>query len=111
MLTAKDIMSKNVITVSPDTDVAQAARLLLENHINGIPVVDPSGKVLGILCQSDPGCTTEKTIPSIAVYPAGWFYLFNIHENSRKGIQKNSRHQGVRGYDIRPRHRNAGYRP
>ena len=53
MQTAKDIMSDSVITVTPDTDITSAARLLLENHINGIPVVAPSGKVVGILCQSD----------------------------------------------------------
>ncbi len=76
MLTAKDIMSKNVITVSPDTDVAQAARLLLENHINGIPVVDPSGKVLGILCQSDLVAQQKKlSLPSLFTLLDGFISL------------------------------------
>lgn len=53
MLKAKDIMTKEVITVSPETEIAQAAKLLLENRINGVPVVNESGELVGILCQSD----------------------------------------------------------
>ena len=53
MLKARDIMTKNVITVTPDTEITQAAKLLLENHFNGLPVVDESGKLIGIICQDD----------------------------------------------------------
>lgn len=53
MTTAKDIMTLDPITVSPETDIIKAAALLLEKGINGVPVVDTGGKVLGILCQSD----------------------------------------------------------
>ncbi len=53
MLKARDIMTKNVVTVTPDTEITQAAKLLLENHFNGLPVVDESGKLIGILCQDD----------------------------------------------------------
>jgi CBS domain-containing protein len=53
MLKVKDIMSTDLMTVRPDTEVAQAAKLLVERHINGIPVVDEGGRLKGILCQSD----------------------------------------------------------
>ena len=53
MLTARDIMEKNVISVAPDTDITSAAKQLLENHINGMPVLDGNGAIIGILCQSD----------------------------------------------------------
>ncbi|MBU1449085.1 CBS domain-containing protein [Patescibacteria group bacterium] len=53
MLKVKDIMSTDLLTVTPDTEVTQAAKLLVERHINGIPVVDDQGKLKGILCQSD----------------------------------------------------------
>jgi len=53
MTTAKDIMTTTVITLAPQMDIVSAARLLLENHINGAPVVDENGRLLGILCQSD----------------------------------------------------------
>ena len=53
MLKAKDIMTKDVITVTPDTDITQAAKLLLDNHFNGLPVVDDKGRLIGIICQDD----------------------------------------------------------
>ena len=53
MIEAKDIMTKKLITVSPETEIVHATKLLLENHINGVPVTDETGKLVGILCQSD----------------------------------------------------------
>jgi len=53
MIKVKDIMTTNVITVTPQTEIVQATKLLLENHINGVPVTDEKGKLVGILCQSD----------------------------------------------------------
>ena len=62
MIKAKDIMSKEIISVSPETEIAQAANLLLEKRINGVPVVDAAGKLVGILCQSDL-IAQQKSIP------------------------------------------------
>ena len=62
MTTAKDIMTREVITISPDTEIAQAAKLLLTNRINGVPVIDDAGKLVGILCQSDL-IIQQKNIP------------------------------------------------
>lgn len=62
MLTAKDIMTRDPITISPETDIAQTAQILLEKHINGLPVVDDAGKLVGILCQSDL-IAQQKNIP------------------------------------------------
>lgn len=53
MKTAKDIMFKDVITVTPDTAISDAVKLLLDNHINGVPVLEEDGTLVGILCQSD----------------------------------------------------------
>ena len=53
MITAKDIMTREVITISPDTEIAQAAKLLLTNRINGVPVINDAGKLVGILCQRE----------------------------------------------------------
>lgn len=53
MIKAKDIMETNVICVTPETEIQAAAKLLLENHINGVPVVDDNQDIIGILCQSD----------------------------------------------------------
>ncbi|MDT8379674.1 MAG: CBS domain-containing protein [Desulfotignum sp.] len=53
MIKASDIMQTRIITVTPDTDITRAGKILLENHINGVPVVNDQGELKGILCQSD----------------------------------------------------------
>lgn len=53
MRTAQDIMTREVITIGPEADITEAARLLLEKGVNGLPVVDAEGRLVGILCQSD----------------------------------------------------------
>ena len=52
MLKAKDIMTRDIVTVTPDTEIVDAARLLLERRLNGVPVME-GGNLVGIICQSD----------------------------------------------------------
>ncbi|MBW2560405.1 MAG: CBS domain-containing protein [Deltaproteobacteria bacterium] len=59
---AEDIMTKKVIVVHPETEIVQAARLLLEHHINGLPVVDQEGRLEGMICQDDL-ITQQKKLP------------------------------------------------
>lgn len=53
MKTAQDIMTKNVVSVTTDTSVKDLARVLLNNNISGVPVLDKEGKVCGIATESD----------------------------------------------------------
>ena len=48
-----DIMTRQVISVTPQTTIAEAAQLLLDNRISGLPVVDPGGAVVGIVTEGD----------------------------------------------------------
>lgn len=48
----RQIMTQNVITVSPGTPVADAARTMLDNRISGLPVVE-NGKLVGIVTEGD----------------------------------------------------------
>jgi CBS domain-containing protein len=50
---AEDVMTRDVIAVAPDATVLQAARLMLQHHISGLPVVDKSGKLVGVLSEGD----------------------------------------------------------
>jgi len=87
MLSAKDIMTRKLITVSPETEITQAARLLLENRINGVPVVDEAGRLVGILCQSDLISQQKKMpIPSLFTFLDGYISLA-----STKQIEKQAR--------------------
>jgi CBS domain-containing protein len=51
-LTLDRIMTRNPVTVTPDTTIGQAAQLMLQHKIAGLPVVD-GGRVVGILTESD----------------------------------------------------------
>jgi CBS domain-containing protein len=48
-----DIMTRDVITVTPQTPIAEVAQLMLQHRISGLPVVDPAGAVLGIVTEGD----------------------------------------------------------
>jgi CBS-domain-containing membrane protein len=52
-LRIEDFMTRRVVTVTPDTSILAAAKLMLENHISGLPVVDTSAHVVGIISESD----------------------------------------------------------
>ena len=55
-------MTRNVKTVAPETEITQAAKLLLSERINGVPVINKTGELVGILCQSDL-IAQQKSIP------------------------------------------------
>ena len=50
---AADVMTPRVITIDPDSSVADAARRMLENRISGMPVVDASGRLVGMISEGD----------------------------------------------------------
>jgi CBS domain-containing protein len=50
---AHQIMTRPVITVTPETTVLEAANTMLQKHISGLPVVDAAGKLVGIVSEGD----------------------------------------------------------
>ena len=53
MMRASDIMVRDVVTVRPDTQVADAVKLLGEHDVSALPVVDGHGHLIGIISESD----------------------------------------------------------
>ncbi len=53
MKTARDLMTRTVITVEPATSLHDLAQIFLNNNISGVPVVDKEKKVIGIATESD----------------------------------------------------------
>ena len=53
MLKAKDIMNKNVITVTKDTSVDALGRLFIEKNISGAPVLNADKTLFGIVTEND----------------------------------------------------------
>ncbi|MBV5271888.1 MAG: CBS domain-containing protein [Afipia sp.] len=50
---AHQIMTRQVLSVGPNTPVLEAANMMLQQHISGLPVVDKSGKLVGIVSEGD----------------------------------------------------------
>jgi CBS domain-containing protein len=50
---AKDIMTEPVVTVPPEASIWEAVRLMLQQKISGLPVVDKSGNLAGIVTEGD----------------------------------------------------------
>ncbi|MHC1751295.1 CBS domain-containing protein [Humidesulfovibrio sp.] len=88
MLKAIDIMTPNPVTLSPDSDIRTAVALLIDRKINGAPVVDASGKLVGVLCQSDLVAQQKQvTMPSLFSMLDG-FIALSSREDFEREIQK-----------------------
>jgi CBS-domain-containing membrane protein len=53
METVRDVMTRAVLSVGPETPIKDVARLLIEHRISGMPVVDDAGRVLGVISEGD----------------------------------------------------------
>ena len=62
----EDVMSTKLITVSPDNAVRQAARLMMENRVSGLPVVDDRGRLVGLVTEGDLLRRTELGLSAVA---------------------------------------------
>ena len=63
-MNVEDIMTPEVVTVAPGASLKQAANLLLEHRISGLPVVDNQGHVLGVVSEAD---ILQKEAPGLQV--------------------------------------------
>jgi len=81
MLTAADIMTRQVITVTRETTVKELAELFVQHRISSLPVVDGEGKLVGMVTETD---LIEQDrnlhIPTVISLFDGVFYL----ESERK---------------------------
>jgi CBS domain-containing protein len=50
---AHQIMTRPVVTVSPEATIVEAANIMLQRHISGLPVVDSAGKLVGMVTEGD----------------------------------------------------------
>ncbi len=64
-MVAKNIMTKDVVTVGPEITVKNLAKILIENQISGAPVVDKKGKILGVVSEADIVAKKGKQVKAI----------------------------------------------
>jgi CBS domain-containing protein len=97
MLTAKDIMTKDVLVVKPDTSIEELSSILVKNEISGVPVVDDSGALYGIVTENDLISRNKRLhIPTVVSFLDAAIYL----ESSKKFEQEVKRLTATRVGDI-----------
>ncbi len=97
MLSAKDIMTKDVVTVKPDTSIEELASLLVKNRISGAPVVDDAGNLYGIVTEKDLISRNKRLhIPTVVSFLDANIYL----ESSKKFEEEVKRLTATRVGDI-----------
>ncbi len=97
MLTARQLMSKDVITVTSETEVRELAKIFSENKISGAPVLDEQGKLIGVVTESDLIYQNKKVhIPTAVAILDAVFYL----ETPAKMEQELKKISGTKVRDI-----------
>jgi CBS domain-containing protein len=85
MLKAKDVMTTKVVTITEDTEISVAAKLLFDEGYNGVPVLDASGALSGILCQADLVAQQKKlSLPSVFSLLDGFIPLGSMKDLDRE---------------------------
>jgi CBS domain-containing protein len=72
MLTARDVMTPDVVTVPPETPVLAMARLLAERGISAVPVLGAEGQLMGVVTEAD----LIRRLAGEEDKPASWFRAF-----------------------------------
>jgi CBS domain-containing protein len=88
-LQARDIMTRYVVSVRPDTPIEEIARRLIERGVSGLPVTEADGKLVGIVSEGDlvrrPELGTERQ-------PAWWLYLLaDAEERAGRYVKSHGR--------------------
>jgi CBS-domain-containing membrane protein len=76
-MNAADVMTRDVVTVSPDDVVQDVAKLLLKHRISGVPVVDKLGKLVGIVSEGD---LMRRAETETDAHRSWWLRLFSASE-------------------------------
>ena len=111
MITAKDIMSNQVITVTKDTSIKELSDLFIKHKVNGFPVVDEKDQLIGMVTEKN---LIEKSknlhIPTVIALFDAVIYL----ESGKKFEEEVKRFNATKVEDIfylRCGNRSTGYRP
>jgi CBS-domain-containing membrane protein len=87
---ARDVMTTSVLTVAPETDVAEVAKIMLEHRISALPVLNAQGKLVGIVSEGDLINRTESETQHRASW---WLRMASGDDNvSREYLRTHGRH-------------------
>jgi hypothetical protein len=98
LLTAKDLMTPDVVTVPPETPVTAIARLLSQRGLSAVPVQAPDGRVVGIVTEAD----LVRRLAGEEDAPQGWFSSLFADPAAR--ADRYARTHGTTAADIMTEH-------
>lgn len=81
---AKDVMTSEVVTIGPGASVKDLARLLLEHRISGVPVLDDTGRLVGMASEGD----LMRRAGGEEAVRSWWLRLFSAYEDTRTWIKE-----------------------
>ncbi|MBP0593451.1 CBS domain-containing protein [Paraburkholderia sp. LEh10] len=82
---ALDVMTTPVISVKPEMTVAEAAKVLVDHRISGVPVIDEKGSLVGMLSEGDLICRGE--IGTQKRHRSWWLELFSSARDAKDYIK------------------------
>lgn len=88
MIQAKDIMTADVITVQEYTPISDVAQILTDNHISGVPVLNPNREMVGIVCESDIINQTKKFHLPTVINLMGYIVFLESGKKFEKEIKR-----------------------
>ena len=94
---AKDVMTTTILTVTPETDVGEIARTLLDAHISATPVIAEDGSLVGIVSEGD---LIHRAEAETRRRPSWWLRLLATPEESS---ERYLREFGRRARDVMTR--------
>ena len=95
-------MTRRVITVAPDASIVEAAKLMLEHKISGLPVIDAAHHVVGIVSEHD---LLGRRQGDERKQGSHWLQLMIERAELASEFRPISRPKSQRGYDTRSRNR------
>src|ERR1700758_4987565 len=78
----ESLMTKHVVTATPETPLKRVARMLTRYRISGVPIVDADGKVVGLVTEADILCKEQGLAPEPGGL-LGWLFEKADEEGSR----------------------------
>lgn len=93
-LTARDLMTADVVTVPPETPVVAIARLMADRGISAVPVLDRAGTLRGVVSEAD----LIRRLAGQADPPEGWFR--SLFANLKDAADRYARTHGMTAADV-----------
>lgn len=95
---AKEIMTRDVTTVSPSASVREAAKLMVDRRLSGLPVVTSDGRLVGMLTASD----LLHRVETGTERQSSWFTSF--FANADDMARQYAKSHGLKAHEVMSRH-------